>query len=444
MKIWKRLVPLILVLGMPAGGALAVQQDTRAIDIRRTPIVEAYERARDSVVNISATQRVVVNRWPRGLFFDRFEPGIINEHSVGSGFVIHEDGYVVTNAHVVASATELRVAFADGREFDASVVAFDRRRDLAVVRILGDGNHKAIPLGRSDDLMIGEQTIAVGNPVGLQNTVTTGIISALHREIRPHTDIALDDLIQTDASINPGNSGGPLLNILGEVIGVNTAVRTDAQNIGFAIPVDQLRDVLPDVLNAERLNKYQLGARISVTEPPRIIDVREGSPAERAGLKPGDVLTTVDNTPIQRGIDFYVELLGKKPGDPLTLKVERDGKTKQAQFTLDPIPRPDGLKLAREKLGLIVQNIDEKVARRLELRTDAGVMVVGVEPASPAANAGIQPGDVLVYLASYRVRDLDQVGTLLKGVKQGESVDVLVWRMGRRQTVLLEGTLYAR
>ncbi len=189
--------------------------------MRRSPIVEAYENAKDSLVNLSATQRVVVDHWGMNRFGDVFRfPSERSESSVGSGFVIHEDGFIVTNAHVVSSGTELRVTFADGSEYDAHVVARDTERDLAVIKIEADVPLKPISLGRSHDLMIGEQTIAIGNPVGLQNTLTTGVISALHRELPIGGNVLYRDVIQTDASINPGNSGGPLLNADGEMIGM--------------------------------------------------------------------------------------------------------------------------------------------------------------------------------------------------------------------------------
>jgi S1-C subfamily serine protease len=214
---------------------------------RRTPVVEVFEASRDAVVNISSTEVVEV-RDPFDRFFDgvfdrrhRTRPRQYRNTSVGSGFVIHSDGYIVTNAHVVARSTDRTVTFADGREFDAQVLASDRDHDVAILKIEASEALKPLAMGQSTDLMIGETVIAIGNPLGYQHTVTAGVVSAVDRDLMFSKDHMMRGLIQTDASINPGNSGGPLLNVLGELIGVNTAVRGDAQNIGFAIPVNQVR-----------------------------------------------------------------------------------------------------------------------------------------------------------------------------------------------------------
>ncbi|MDP7348694.1 MAG: trypsin-like peptidase domain-containing protein, partial [Phycisphaeraceae bacterium] len=220
------------------------EAESRPVDLavnRRTPVVRVFEQSRNAVVNISTTQ-IVQLRDPLG--FDLFEQFFhmprrrtFRRQSVGSGFVLHEAGYIVTNAHVVARTAERKVLFADERAFDAQVVALDHEHDLAVLKIDADGPLATLPLGTSHDLMVGETVIAIGNPLGLSDTVTAGVISAVDRELEFGDGKSFKGLIQTDASINPGNSGGPLLNILGDLIGVNTAMRGDAQNIGFAIPV---------------------------------------------------------------------------------------------------------------------------------------------------------------------------------------------------------------
>ena len=244
---------------------------------RRTPVVEVFDGAKDAVVNISSTQ-IVKTRSPFGIdqfFNDIFDlptrPRQFKRTSVGSGFVLHQAGYIVTNAHVVARTAEQKVIFADQREYDAQVVATDHEHDLAVLKI--DPPQPLVPLrlGSSDDLMVGETAIAIGNPLGYQHTVTAGVISALDRTLELRGDLSFEGLIQTDASINPGNSGGPLLNVLGELIGINTAIRGDAQNIGFAIPVDQLRDILPDLLDVERRYRIYTGLKIPGQTPCGIL-----------------------------------------------------------------------------------------------------------------------------------------------------------------------------
>ena len=431
----------VVVVGVVGGlGALPARafEDTRPL--RRTPVVEACERVRDSVVNISTTEKV--RRYGVDMFGGVFV--YPPERSIGSGVVIHEDGYIATNAHVVSAGAQLTVTFADGKEYMARIIGRDTERDLAVLKIEPDEPLKPIPLGRSDDLMIGERTIAVGNPVGLQNTVTTGIVSALHRELEVDGRLVYRNVIQTDASINPGNSGGPLLNVLGELIGINTAVRTDAQNIGFAIPVDQLRDVLPDMLDLEKVKDLQVGLKVSVSQPPRVIEVRSDSPAAAAGVRLGDVITGIDAQPIERGVDFYVALLERGAGDRVRLRLARDAQPVEATIELTPVPVPDGVALARERLGLQVQDASGRLAQRLQLIGGKGVIVVDVDADSPAARADIRPGDIVVYLGRYRVKDVDQVGLLLRNLHAGEPVDVTFYRIDRRIIQELEVRLFAR
>jgi serine protease Do len=426
-------------------GTASFGAETSARDRRRTPVVEAYERARDSVVNISATAKVEVPRWGANIFGDLFlVPSERSQRSVGSGFVLHEDGYIVTNAHVVSAGAQLGVTLADASEYEARVIGLDTARDLAVIKIDPRSPLTPIALGRSDDLMIGEQTVAVGNPVGLHNTVTAGVISALHRELDVDGRSAYRDVIQTDASINPGNSGGPLLNSLGELIGVNTAIRTDAQNIGFAIPVDQLREILPDILDGEKLNKVMIGMRVSAMDAPLVTQVREGSPADHAGVRVGDVVQSIDGKHLQRGIDFYVQMLGRRAGDEIDLTLSRDSGKARAGLKLIEPPKPDGRRLALQHLGLTVDDVRAEVARRFQLRRQGGVIVLGVEPKSPADHIGVRPGDLLVTLGRYWLNDVDQLGALLADVEPRDPIDVGFRREQRGSLVNLDGRLHAR
>lgn len=414
---------------------------------RRTPVVEAYERARDAIVNITASETIQVSRWGGGTLEDMFSlprrPATAQRTSIGSGFVMHEDGYVVTNAHVAAQGADFEVSFADGAKYPAQIVARDVTHDLAILKIDAAKSFKALPLGASDDLMIGETTIAVGNPVGLQNTVTTGIVSALHRDLDANGRVLYGDVIQTDAGINPGNSGGPLLNVLGEVIGINTAIRTDAQNIGFAIPVDQLRKLLPDLLDPEKVGRARLGLRLDPGEP-RVVQVRAETPASRAGLNAGDVIERVGDKPVRSAADFYLGLLEHQPGDVVRLEYARDGRSLHADVKLDASPKLDGKQLALKLFGVSVDNLSEKAARNLGWARNEGVVVTTVEADSPAAKAGLQPGDLLYTLGSYRLQNVDQFGSLLEDVQSGARADVGFVRMFRSRARLLEGEIVAR
>jgi serine protease Do len=345
--------------------------------------------------------------------------------SVGSGVIIHEDGFIATNAHVVSAGADLVVTLADGTAHDAYVVGRAMSRDLAVIKIEPPRPLQPITFGSSADLMIGERTIAVGNPVGLQNTVTTGIISALHRDLQVDGRLVYTDAIQTDASINPGNSGGPLLNVLGELIGINMAIRTDAQNIGFAIPVDELREVLPEILDSEKRRHFQLGLRVDPAST-EVVDVRPGSPAAAAGIRVGDSIDRLDGAPVGGGVDYHVAMLGHEPGDTISLVLRRGDETRTEELTLAPLPVADGRSLALERLGVKVANVKDRVARLYQRsRTHKpGVIVVAVEPSSPAARAELKPGDLLVSMGPHWLTDLDHIGMLLANVRKGDPIDV--------------------
>ncbi|NUQ49447.1 MAG: trypsin-like peptidase domain-containing protein, partial [Phycisphaerae bacterium] len=276
----------LLAAALLAAPALA--QDATDLQRRRSPVVEVFQQCRDAVVNIS-TARVVRVRslGARDIFDDIFDfrrPATTQRRvtSVGSGVVIHRDGYVVTNAHVVAQTSDIVVTFANGAAAAAQVVAADPAHDLAVLRVQTREPLSAITLGQSDDIMVGETVVAIGNPLGLGHSVTTGIVSAVGRELRYSDSLVYSDLIQTDAAINPGNSGGPLLNVLGQMIGITTAIRGDAQNVGFAIPVDKLWELLPNLLDIEKRQRVRLGLRV-VGKEARVETVRAGSPAAAAG-----------------------------------------------------------------------------------------------------------------------------------------------------------------
>ncbi len=416
---------------------------------RRTPVVEVFETARDAVVNISSTEIVQV-RDPFDRLFEGFlerrsrSPRRFKRTSVGSGFVVHPDGYIVTNAHVVARSTDRRVTFADGREYDATVVAGDREADVAILKIDAPKPLLTLAFGRGDDLMIGETVIAIGNPLGYQHTVTAGVVSAVNRDLEFAEDQVLRGLIQTDASINPGNSGGPLLNVLGELIGVNTAIRGDAQNIGFAIPVGRLRRLLPELLDVERRYKIQSGLKLSAEFEPRVIAVVEGSPADRAGIAAGDVLREVDGAPVQEVVDFHIALIGRRPGDRLRLKMAREGDIFEAALQLVGRVAPDAAALVRRRLGVEVQPLPENLARDLGLPRGGGLFIVSVEPGSPAQQVGMRARDVLVALGRYYPTTVEELGELAEYLDPQERVSVTYLRVKPPAIIRYEDRLTVR
>ncbi len=441
----------VLLAAPSARGAEATSDDSQRRARRRTPVVEAVAKTRNAVVNISATS-LVVTRSPLGfdgLFDDIFQRPR-KTTSAGSGFLIHPSGYIVTNAHVVARSTENRIAFADqpeGKALPSRAVTIDREHDLAVLKIDVDRPLPYLRLGRSNDLMIGETVIAIGNPFGYHHTVTTGVIGALNRTLHFGRNVTYQGLIQTDAAINPGNSGGPLLNIHGELIGINTAIRGDAQNIGFAIPVDYLRRLLPEMMTVEieTHRRIRLGMLVSDLDAVRITSVSDEGPASQAGLEAGDVLRYVDGKPVSQAMDFYAVVLEKQPGSTVSLKVQRGEAHRRVALRLTAVPKPDGAKLAWDLLGLRIEELSAQQARRLGLPSRVGLLITAVDSHGPAARTGVRRNDVLYQIGRYYgFSDLDSVGQLLKDVRSDREVHIGWLRSEGRYVYLYSAEVRAR
>ncbi len=389
---------------------------------RRTPIVEVVEKSRDAVVNISTTRIERYQAMGFGMeeMFNLGTP--VRErpvHSVGSGFIVHESGFIVTNAHVVGRTTDVKVIFADNRTEPAEIVAVDPEHDLAVLKIDAKSPLPHLHLGRSDDLMIGETVIAIGNPLGLQHSVTTGIVSALDRELKFSQRATYSGLIQTDAAINPGNSGGPLLNINGDLIGINTAIRGDAQNVGFAIPVDRLWELLPSMLDIEKRQRVKFGLAVNGPDG-RVTSVRPNSPAQKAGIEAGDRVVEFNKQPIRDGIDYYLHLLSSKPDDNVALNLDRRGKQVSTKVKLESIPAPDGNKLASNLLGLKLGPVPESARRRYRIPANVGVWVSEVMENTPAADADFAEGDIITSVNRVPINSVADVGLTLEDVTPGE------------------------
>ncbi len=405
------------------------------VNLRRTVTVEVVEKTKDAVVYISTTKLVERRASPFGDPFWNFDRGVVKvpANSLGSGFIIHRDGYVVTNNHVIDHARQITVELLDGRKLPADLISADAEADVAILRIHSEKPFPVLELGDSSDLMIGEPVIAVGNPMGYSHSVSTGIVSALHRDLNPDEEghATLKDLIQTDAAINPGNSGGPLLNAYGQVIGINTAIRGDAQNIGFSIGINRLRDLIPDLMNPAQVTKVNVPLRLTerrtLTPPANIraailLTARPGTPPA--------VVASIDGHRTSDLIDAYAQLLRLSANDhSLTVKLA-DGK--DMKFAIGPVPTPDAIVESRRRLGILVEQLTPIMAEKYHLATEDGLFVSEVARNSIAEKAGIQPGDVIVQLGRYRMSTLGDLaaglhrlpdsGRVRVGVIRGEQV----------------------
>ena len=377
-------------------------------------------------------------------------PGQAPRRSVrglGSGFVINPDGYVVTNNHVVADATDIRVKFGDGRELPGKVVGGDAKTDLALLKVEATGL-PVIPLGDSSKLEVGEPVMAVGNPFGLEQTVTTGIVSATGRAIGAGP---YDDFIQTDASINPGNSGGPLVNARGEVVGVNTAIasaRGGSVGIGFAIPTNLAKPIVAQLAETGRVTRAWLGVSIQPLTPELassfglpdtagalISGVMDDSPAARVGLRRGDVITKYDGRPVARSTDLPRVVAETPVGREVPVEVIREGKRLTLTVEVAEMDEPDRRASAAEpaatRLGIAARPVPPELARSRDLPEGQGVLVERVEDGGKAQSAGLAAGDVIVEVNRTPVTSVDALQAALEKHPAGKPVLLLVNREGQ-------------
>lgn len=387
----------------------------QASSLRRSAIVVAVERAQDAVVNIHGRKT---------LDGQRVEMGVPNAsrqvNGMGTGVIIDPRGYIITNYHVVEGVAQIQVTLSDRRTVVGKLVANDIKTDLAIIKIDADEPLAVIPIGTSSDLMPGETVIAIGNAYGYEHTITRGIISALHRPVEVSDRQNYVDLIQTDAPINPGNSGGPLLNIDGDMIGMNVAVRVGAQGIAFAVPVDQVLTIASQLLDEKIQQRVQHGisgeSRFRDGKPHFVVtDVDSGSPADQCGLQPGDVITAVEDTSVYNVLDFYRALLDRRPDDQVRLEIIRDGNASELELVLGQ-PRNGGPSLEKRMwalIGLRLSPISSTSFNRLNTRYRGGLRVLAVRPNSPAAQQGIRPGDILVGMHKWETVSMDNVAYIL-------------------------------
>lgn len=370
----------------------------------------------------------------------------------GSGFIITQDGYIVTNNHVVGDMDRVRVTLADGRRFDAKIIGSDPQTEIALIKVDAEGL-PTVPMGDSQNLRVGEWVLAIGSPFGLSHTVTEGIVSARGRGNVGIVDYA--DFIQTDAAINPGNSGGPLLNLRGEVIGMNTAILSpsgSSAGIGFAIPANMVKYVVGELQKTGKVTRGYLGVsiqdltpdlakyfKIDKNEGVLVADVSPDSPAEKAGLKRDDVIVRLNGQPIGEGGAFRTHVATTAPGTTVRVTILRDGQTVDKDVTVGTLPnRPDDDELIPAsneegpaerggRLGVALAPLTPEIAQQLNLdANEKGVVVTGVQPGSPAARAGIRPGALIKEINREPVSEPEQVKGALKQGARDNTVLLLI------------------
>jgi serine protease Do len=411
--------------------------------------VEIARAVKPAVVNVS-TRGMQKTEGDAEDFFRHFG-GRAPQHrmvrGLGSGFVINADGYVLTNNHVVDGASDIRVKFSDGRELAAKVVGRDDKTDVALIKVDASGL-PVIPLGDSSRMEVGEPVMAVGNPFGLEQTVTTGIVSATGRTIG---EGPYDDFIQTDASINPGNSGGPLINARGEAIGINTAIVSGnggSVGIGFAIPTNLAKPVVTQLAQSGHVVRGWLGVSIQQVTPDLarsfglgdtagalVSSVMDGSPAQKIGLKAGDVITRYDGRPVGRWSDLPRVVAETPVGREVPIEVVRDGKhltmTVKVARLEDQAQQASAAEPASTKLGIAARSLTPALAQQLGVDASHGVLVEGVEDGGRAQSAGLAQGDVIVEVDHQPVAGVEALQQALKRHAAGTPVLMLVRREGR-------------
>jgi serine protease Do len=385
-------------------------------------------------------------------FFDRFfgdNPQKDQvQRSLGSGFIVDKEGYILTNNHVVEGASEIRVRLSTEKEFEAEVVGRDPKTDLALIKIRAWSELLVLELGNSDRLEIGEWVMAIGNPFGLSQTVTVGIVSAKGRVIGSGP---YDDFIQTDASINPGNSGGPLFNLQGEVVGINTAIVATGQGIGFAIPINTAKEVVAQLKKKGKVTRGGIGVYVQKMTPDLaksfgleenkgalVADVIAGGTAEAGGIKRGDIILRFDGKGINEMNELPRIVAATPVGKEVEVEVLREGKSLKLNLKVGELKdeaAPAAAEKAKLELGMSVQEITPEIARQLRLGDLQGVVVGQVEAGSAADEAGIQRGDVIREINGQAIRKLSDYQSVLEKLKKDEIVRLLV-RRGERNLFL--------
>lgn len=388
-------------------------------DDRLTPLVRAVAHARPSVVNIRGSKSVPEDTATSHVGAQQMK----QVNGMGTGVVIDARGYILTNFHVVQDVTQIRVTTFDRETLNGQLVARDERTDLALLKIEPNKPLAPIPLGSSKGVMLAESVAAIGNAYGYEHTVTEGIVSELGRTVQVSDDQVYYDLIQTDAAINPGNSGGPLLNLNGEMIGINVAVRVGAQGIAFAIPVNDAIEVAADLMKGlvdrEANSGLSLVTKYSDDHPSVMVTaVAPNSLADRAGLKAGDQLTEIAGKKCLRSLDVFRQLVGHSSGDEIQFEVNRDGVRQSVAANVLSTPTKESpstpTKLAWEALGIDVVELDREAMHRINPNYDGGLRIVQVRRDSPAERENLRIGDVVVAMAEWKTETKDNLNFILR------------------------------
>ncbi|HON58879.1 MAG TPA: DegQ family serine endoprotease [Smithella sp.] len=414
------------------------------------------ERVKPAVVNISTTKIIkgksFINPFGRSPFNDYFGDDFFNhffgdipqrdfkQKSLGSGFIISNDGYILTNNHVVENTDKILVKISDGKEYEAKIIGTDEKTDIALIKIKPDHNLPVAEIGDSELLRVGEWVIAIGNPFGLAQTVTAGIVSAKGRVIGAGP---YDNFIQTDASINPGNSGGPLFNMQGKVVGINTAIVAQGQGIGFAIPINMAKNILGDLKTKGKVSRGWLGISIQDisediaksmdykgTTGVLVTDVFQNDPADKAGIKVGDIILEINEKKIADSHDLLLTVASLHAGERAKIKIYRDGR--EMIFNVNVSERKNEPEIALSKsegnFGIKAQEITKSLAQQLGISSDHGVIVTDVEPGSPADEVGIQPRDIILQVNKVKITSFKQYLSEMSKAVKNKSVVLLVKR----------------
>ncbi len=429
-----------------AVAAAAATADDGHSSARRTPVVAAVQDVLPAVVNIG-TERVVSLTYTdpgeqqRGGAFDDILRDLLEAgpapdrtvHSLGSGVLVDPAGWIITNAHVVERAAIIQVTLYDGRTLPARFVAGDPVSDLALIKIEAPGPPlPAIRFGRDNDLLLGETVIALGNPFGLASSVSVGVLSAMNREASYNGQVLYRDILQTDAAVNPGNSGGPLVNLDGELIGINVAIQREAQNIGFAVPAARARALLAVWFAPRVANRLDTGFEARETEGRvRIASVAPAGPAAGANLAAGDIVLAVNGRPTPTLLDYHRAWLPVRAGEDATLDLQRGELMVRATVRPQALPKPSGPQLARDRLGLELSEAPPAG------RVRKGLEVTRVPAGGPAAALGLQPGFLLTRINGVNIQAPDDVGRALEDVRPGDPVTLALARVEERGALVL-------